>query len=100
MEFQIRRYKIARGTMDEFVELFDTQLVPLRERFGFRLESSWRLDETNEFMWIVSHDGAEGFEAVDAAYYSSPDRDAVRPDPLDFIEEVNTSMATRLTPGT
>ena len=63
--------------------------------FGFRLESSWRLDETHEFMWIVSHDGAEGFEAADAAYYSSPDRDAVNPNPLDFIEEVNTSMATR-----
>jgi hypothetical protein len=98
MDFQIRRYKIVADGMDEFVELFNDQLVPLRERFGFRLESSWRLDETHEFMWIVSHDGAEGFEAADAAYYSSPDRDALSPNPLDFIEEVNTSMATRLAP--
>lgn len=98
MEYQIRRYKIASGAMDEFVELFETQLVPLRTRFGFRVESSWTLDETHEFMWIVSHDGADGFGAADAAYYSSPDRDAVTPDPLDYIEEVNTSMATRLAP--
>ncbi len=96
MEFQIRRYRIVPGNMDAFVELFENQLVPLRERFGFRLESSWRLDETHEFMWSVSHDGPGGFEAADAAYYSSPDRDAVSPNPLDFIEEVNISMATRL----
>ncbi len=40
MEFQIRRYKIRPGAMDEFVELFDNQLVPLRARFGFRVECS------------------------------------------------------------
>ena len=98
MEYQIRRYKIVADGMNEFVELFNHQLVSLRERFGFRLESSWRLDETHEFMWIVSHDGAEGFETADAAYYSSPDRDAVTPNPMDFIEEATTSMATRLAP--
>lgn len=98
MEFQIRRYKIRPGVMDEFIELFDTQLTPLRARFGFRVESSWRLDETHEFMWIVGHDGPEGFAAADQAYYSSPDRDAVSPNPLDLIDEANTSMATRLTP--
>ena len=98
MEFQIRRYKIVPGTMDEFIELFNTQLVPIRERYGFKLQSYWRLDETHEFMWIVSYEGPEGFEAADAAYYSSPERDQVSPHPLDFIEEVNTSMATRLGP--
>ena len=98
MEHQIRRYRIVDGRMDEFVEFFETQLVPLRERFGFRRESSWTLDDTHEFMWIVGHDGDEGFAAAEAAYYSSPDRDAVTPDPLDFIAEVNTSMATRLAP--
>ncbi len=49
-------------------------------------------------MWIVSHDSPEGLTAADQAYYSSPDRDAVSPNPLELIDEVNTSMATRLAP--
>ena len=98
MEYQVRRYRIIDGKMDDFVELFEKQLVPIREAVGFTVESAWRLDDTHEFMWIVGYGGDDGFAAAEAAYYASPARDSVDPDPLTYIAEVNTSMATRLAP--
>jgi hypothetical protein len=73
--------------MDRFVAAWRGSLVPLRRKFGFEIDGAWVDLERNRFVWLVSYDGADGFEARDAAYYDSSDRAALDPDPADLIVE-------------
>ena len=86
MEFQLRRYRIRQGCLDEFVTVWREQLVPLRESFGFVIVGAWTIPEENEFVWIVAH---ERMETASAEYYESPDRTAVSPPPRDLLETVS-----------
>jgi len=64
-------------------------VLPLRQKFGFKIENAWVICERNEFVWIVSYDGTESWESKDAAYYNSPERKALNPDPARYIAQVN-----------
>ena len=66
MEYQLRRYQIAPGKLDEFVEGWTSGVVPLREQFGFRVRGAWSIPESSEFVWIISYDGPDGLAAADA----------------------------------
>ena len=81
MEYQIRRYRIAAGKLDEFVAAWTSGVVPLRERFGFHFHGAWAIPETSEFIWVISYDGADGFAAADVRYYESYERQSLSPDP-------------------
>ncbi len=87
---QLRIYRIADGRMDEFVGEWRSRVVPLRERFGFHVEGAWTVPEGNGFVWIISHD--DDFAAADSAYYSSPERMALDPDPARNIESVDARI--------
>ena len=50
----------------------------------------------NRFVWILSYDGPEGFEARDSAYYDSPDRKSMKPDPAPLIEKAESWFVTAL----
>jgi hypothetical protein len=87
---QLRIYRLSEGALEEFLGEWRSQVVPLREHFGFRVEGAWTLPEANGFVWIISHDG--DFEAADQAYYTSPERQAMDPDPARNIENVDARM--------
>ena len=89
MEYQLRRYRVQSGRLDEFVELWRSGVLPLREEAGFELAGAWINVEGHEFVWIIGH---EDFAAADAAYYSSPQRRELRPNPADLLESVDTLM--------
>ncbi|HKZ65201.1 MAG TPA: hypothetical protein VJ111_02535 [Chitinophagaceae bacterium] len=38
-------------------------VYPLRIKNGFKIEGAWVLQEKNKFIWILSYDGTEVFEA-------------------------------------
>jgi hypothetical protein len=38
-------------------------------------------------IWLLEHDDRELVEAADAAYYASPERQALQPDPARLVEE-------------
>lgn len=82
---QLREYTIAPGRLDEFADLWARTVRPLRQRKGFTVEGAWRLPSEGRFLWIVSHDGPAGWEAAERAYYDSPERRAMDPDPASFI---------------
>ncbi len=92
MEFQLRRYTIHEGALAEFVEEWSERVRPLREGFGFTVVGAWTAAEENQFVWILAYDGREGFERRDAAYYQSPERAALTPDPARHIAEMETLM--------
>jgi|SRR5207245_8071473 len=82
---QLRIYTIKDGKLDVFVDAWKRGVVPVRRTFGFQVDGAWIDREGSRFVWLLSYDGAEGFEARDAAYYASPERTALSPDPADLI---------------
>ncbi len=92
MTAQLRMYQAKEGELDAFIEEWRAQIVPLRRKFGFRVEGAWCIRDKGAFVWIISYDGPEGFEARDAAYYASPERKAVSPSPARHLESTNTRL--------
>jgi hypothetical protein len=83
---QLRIYTINRGKLDEFIDGWTRFVHPLHLEHGFKIELAEKMAETNEFVWIVSLDGTMAdWEARQKAYYGSPERAAVDPDPARFI---------------
>ena len=83
MEYQLRRYRIAPGKLDEFIGVWKAGVVPLRERFGFQVHGAWSIE-------LV------GFDAADAAYYASEERRRLSPDPAEHIANIVTASAHRV----
>jgi hypothetical protein len=84
MRVQLRRHRIEPGQGEQFAAEWKAGVVPLRRKFGFRVQG-WLVDGEDEFVWIVEHDDQEAFEAADAAYYESPERRQLEPEPSRLI---------------
>jgi hypothetical protein len=90
MTYQLRSYLVKPGEMDEWLTEWRENVVPLRRKLGFEIAGAWVIEDENRFVWIV---GCEGdFQARDEAYYSSPERRAIDPDPARHLDEVETKM--------
>ena len=79
--YQLRMYTVKPGEMAEWLAEWMDKIVPLRRQFDFDIVGAWTIEESNRFVWIISHSGPQPWEEVDGAYYSSPDRKALDPDP-------------------
>src|SRR5437870_4514617 len=58
---QLRMYAIKEGKMAEWVDGWTRGVLPLRRKFGFRVDGAWVVPEGNRFIWILSYDGPDGF---------------------------------------
>jgi len=95
MASQVRLYTIKEGKMQDWLKGWRTGVLPLRRKFAFRVEGAWVDESTNRFLWVLSYDGPDGFEARDRAYYASADREALKPDPAIHIERGEKWFATQ-----
>jgi hypothetical protein len=86
---QLRRYEINPGEMDDFLVAW-RGVVAIREQYGFRVVFAYVNDEANEFVWAIAHDG--DFDAAAEAYYASPEREHVSPNPVDNISVMHVHM--------
>jgi len=80
MAKQLRMYTVKPGEMDAFCQEWGEQILPVRLQAGFRVVGPWVIDETDQFVWMLEHDG--DFQVADKRYYDSPDRKKVDPDPI------------------
>ena len=88
---QLREYRIHEGELDRFVALWQEQLAPLRRSLGFEILGAWTAPEEHRFIWLLSHPGGwDAFADGDKAYFASPERGAIDPDPASLIEEQRT----------
>jgi hypothetical protein len=86
--------------MDEFVAVWESGVVPARQAHGFRVVAAWANRETDEFGWIVALDGdAAAFAAATDAYYASPERLSIDPEPGSLLTDVNLQMVDPLRPS-
>jgi hypothetical protein len=93
MTYQLRIYDIQEGALPGFTEEWRKQIVPLRKQYGFEIVGAWMVGDANQFVWILGHDD---FEAADHAYYDSPQRAAMDPDPRRLIQEADTRLMTTI----
>jgi hypothetical protein len=97
MTTQLRIYTINKGRLDDFVRAWAAGVHPLRLKNGYRIDGAWVIRERNEFVWLLSHDG-EDWEAQERAYYASPERAAVHPDPAQYIAKGEKWFVTPVLP--
>jgi NIPSNAP len=98
MEYQLRRYRIRAGNMDKFLDAWLRGIYPLRRRFGFTFAGAWRVEDADEFVWIIGYDGPDGFAAADKRYYESEERKRMSPDPAQYIEHPVNQMIRSVLP--
>jgi hypothetical protein len=84
--WQLRLYSIREGEWDDWVREWRDSIAPLRRRLGFEVLGPWRADD-GRFAWMIGH---EDFDAADEAYYASPARAALAPDPARHLAETET----------
>jgi NIPSNAP len=83
MRYQLRIYGVLPGRAEDFAREWREQVVPLRRAHGFGVVGGWIEEGGDRFVWIVGH---EDFEAADRAYYESPERAAMEPDPARHLD--------------
>lgn len=76
--------------MDEWVRGWREKVVPLRQKFGYRVEGGWVIPVARKFVWLLSYDGEGSWEQRERSYYSSTDRQALMPDPAELVEKAET----------
>ena len=73
--------------------------TPLHLEHGYRIERAGTVPERNEFVWEVIWDGPdEEWDARQEAYYSSPERLALDPDPAQWIAKRETWFVNSVLP--
>jgi NIPSNAP len=93
---QLRVYTIAEGKLDDFVKGWSDGVAPLRRAHGYRIDGAWTVPDENKFVWIMTYEGEEDWDAKDRAYYASPDRASLDPDPATLIIHAEKSFLTPL----
>ena len=94
---ELRIYSVLPGQMEAFVRVFHEQIVPARRALGYEVEGAWRDDDDGVFAWVVSYDGPDSWEDREAAYYASPERAAMDPQPGVFLRGQETRLMGRVT---
>jgi hypothetical protein len=82
---QLRLYTIDKGKLDDFADAWRRGVYPLRTKMGYRIPFAAKIPETNQFIWILEYDGPEAWKDKEAAYYGSPERKLLAPDPAQWI---------------
>lgn len=90
--WQLRDYTVKPGEMADWVAEWKANIVPLRRSLGFEVIGAWRVSDSDRFVWLLRYRGERSFEDADAAYYASPQRKAIRPDPARHIARSETQF--------
>ena len=98
MTHQLRIYTINRGKLPAFTQAWLQGVYPLRLKHGFSIDGAWVIEQTNQFVWLIGYDGPETWEATEKAYYDSPERLALDPDPAQYIARAEQYFVRTVAP--
>ena len=96
MQTQLRIYTIQPGAMDQWVYVWKNLVKPLRVEKGFKIEKAWKVNDTNQFVWVLSHDGPDSWQAYDQVYHESKNRQSLEPDPYRFIKDIQNRFLDQI----
>lgn len=94
---QLRTYTVRDGLLDEWIERWRSDIVPLRLKLGFEIGGAWVNRERNQFVWLISYEGPETFVERNALYWASPERKAMGLDPDDYLLHTDDARVRHLT---
>ena len=93
MIYELRIYRVRAGELDEWVDEWRAHVLPLRRAHGFEVVGPWVVRDESRFVWIIGHDD---FAAANDAYYESPARRALDPDPARHLAETSAWLMEAL----
>ena len=85
MKAQPRIYTIDRGQLQQFAHEWKEKVLPLRIEHGFEIEAAWTIESTNQFVWLISGERVEEWQAKEENYYTSLERTSMEPNPARLI---------------
>lgn len=91
---QLRVYTIDRGRLDDFATAWRAGVYPLRLKMGYQIPFAAKIPSANQFVWLVAYEGSASWEQQEAAYYGSPERGRLAPDPAQWIARQEQLMVT------
>jgi hypothetical protein len=77
---ELRVYTVRPGAMDAWLCEWREHVYPLRLKLGFAIPAAWVVEGQDRFVWLLEYDG-DDYEAANEAYYASPERQTLDPDP-------------------
>jgi len=86
--WQLRLYRVREGEWDAWRREWRDCILPLRRALGFEVLGPWRTED-GRFAWLIGHDD---FAAANTAYFDSPERTAMDPDPARHLAEQETIL--------
>ncbi|HLG76980.1 MAG TPA: NIPSNAP family protein [Ktedonobacteraceae bacterium] len=95
-QYQLRRYIIQPGHMDQFLSIWQKNIVPARERVGFQVIDAYVDREKNEFMWILHWDTQLDVQEAEARFRLSPERQAVNHEVEASIVSMENTLLERV----
>lgn len=93
--WQLRRYVVKDGRLEDFLTAWRDGVRPLREEFGFKVTGAWIDEDGRRFVWLISHDSRESFERAERAYYQSEKRRRL-PDPTEHLDQIETTYMSEV----
>ena len=92
MVSQLLIFTINRGMMDSWLKLFEEHIRPLYSKLGVPVERTWVSEDGTEFIWVRGFQNAEEIPEKEAAYHSSPERQALGDQPMSHIAKIEVRM--------
>ena len=69
---QLRTYTINKGQLEDWLDVFPSEVVPRIGDAGMKVEGIWGNQDRTQFIWIRSFgDSYNNVETMEAAFYSS-----------------------------
>jgi len=71
MFFELRRYKVFDGKMDEWVDFMEREIIPFQISKGMVVAGSFRGEDDATYVWLRRFDSEEQRERLYAAVYET-----------------------------
>ena len=69
---QLRTYTINKGQLENWLEIFHSEVIPKLEDAGIKVESTWVNQEKSQFIWIRSFGNSyDDVQTKELEFYSS-----------------------------
>ena len=92
MATEVRIYTMKPGKLDDFIEIFQRDIMPTSAAYGVRIHAAWLNREQNEFVWVRSYDDEETLER----YSNSPERARYTPSTQLCLESMEVRTVENL----
>jgi hypothetical protein len=87
--WQLRLYGVHEGEWDAWISEWRERILPLRLAEGFEVLGPWRTED-GRFAWMIGHEDFAA--AAAAAYFASPERAELDPDPARHLSTQETIL--------